>query len=149
MITALIWFEQWFLNQNRTILKAVPWWLSQLRCHYPSELFNRILYLAKTFHYSMTFLLNKWMLSQILYRPWVPIPPWAEGTSQYSLLYGSLSSRWYWDSRSIGNVRQRPLVQRRGNWPWEASPMSLSAFHPLLYLALLYWTTIHKTKVII
>ena len=40
----------------------------------------------------------------------------------------------YWDSRSIGNVRQRPLVQRRGNWPWEASPMSLSAFHPLLYL---------------
>ena len=69
-------------------------------------------------------------------------------TSQ-DLLYGSLSSRWYWDSRSIGNVRQRPLVQRRGNWPWEASPMSLSAFHPLLYLALLYWTTIHKIKVII
>ena len=79
----------------------------------------------------MTLSLNKWTLSQISYRPWVPIPPWAEGTSQYSLLYGSLSSRWYWDSRSIGNVRQRPLVQRRGNWPWEASPMSLSAFHPL------------------
>ena len=43
----------------------------------------------------------------------------------YSLLYGSLSSQWYWDSRSIGNVRQRPLAQQRGNWLGEASRMDL------------------------
>ena len=52
LLTITAWFEQLFLNQNWTILRAVPWWLSQLRRHYPTELFHRSRYLATPFHYS-------------------------------------------------------------------------------------------------